>query len=324
MNQIIETAICVLEKERDAIDNIIKNFDSERYIKVINMILNTKGKVVVMGMGKAGHIGNKFFATLASTGTPAFALNPGESNHGDIGAVDGNDLIIAVSNSGESNELFKPIKIGKARGCKIITLTNNDNSTVAKMGEVNLKNFVQAEACPYNLAPTSSTTATLALMDAIAISTMVERGFTPEDFGASHPNGSLGRGLLAANDEEILKPLPAVKQGISLAEANKAIGKYQLGCLVVVDEFDNLAGFMALGEVQKAIDYAFDNNQNPKTAIIDNHMITMPISIPSTETAKHGYNTMKERDISSIIVMDDKTDKPVGVLTLKDCYEFFG
>src|SRR5487761_636640 len=210
----------VLETEAAAITALVPRLD-EHFSEACRLLLACRGRVVVMGMGKSGHVGNKIAATLASTGTPAFYVHPGEASHGDMGMITGEDVVLALSNSGETGELIIILPLIKRLGVKLVALTGQSNSTLAKAADVNLDVSVAQEACPLNLAPTASTTAALAMGDALAVSLLSTRGFTEEDFARSHPGGSLGRRLLL-RVQDIMhtgETVPAVAEGALLSQA---------------------------------------------------------------------------------------------------------
>lgn len=309
-------ALDTLKAERDGINNLIENFQTERFEKAIEIIMSAKGKVIFTGLGKTGHIAKKLAATFASTGTPSFFLHSTESNHGDMGMVNfKEDVLISISHSGESNESFNTARLCHENNMPIITMTNNDNSTIAKLGNVNLKNFVEKEACPLGLAPTTSTTVTLALGDALATAVMARKGFTATDFGASHPAGKLGRRLLKAGSNEVMRDLPKITTKATLKQALSLMNHYRLGCLVVLDENDNLAGFISQGDFSRGLENLGMEGK------VDDIMIKQPKTIEADELGVGGYNLMKENDISSLIVMQN--NKPVGILDIKVCEHMF-
>lgn len=309
-------ALETLKTERNAIDNLIKNFQTERFEQAIELINKTEGKVIFTGLGKTGHIGKKLAATFASTGTPAFFMQSTEANHGDLGMVDfAKDTLIAISHSGESNESFNTLRLCNENNMRIITICNNDDSTIAKLGSVNLKNFVTAEGCPLGLAPMSSTTVTLALGDALAAAVMVRKGFTAEDFGASHPAGKLGRRLLKAGSSEVMSILPSIPNGSTLKEALTLMNHYRMGCLVVVDENENLAGFISQGDFGRGLEKLGMEGK------VDEIMTLAPTTIDADELGVGGYNIMREKNISSLVVMHDQ--KPMGILDIKICRKMF-
>lgn len=309
-------ALETLKTERNAIDNLIKNFQTEKFEEAIELITATEGKVIFTGLGKTGHIGKKLAATFASTGTPAFFMQSTEANHGDLGMVDfKNDTLVAISHSGESNESFNTLRLCNENNMRIITICNNDESTIAKFGNVNLKNFVTAEGCPLGLAPMSSTTVTLALGDALAAAVMVRKGFTVDDFGASHPAGKLGRRLLKAGSSEVMSILPSIQTGSTLKDALILMNHYRMGCLVAIDENHNLAGFISQGDFGRGLE------KLGMTGKIDEIMTLAPTTIEADELGVGGYNTMRDKNISSLVVIHDQ--KPMGILDIKICRSLF-
>tara|TARA_Y100001960_G_C14778703_1_gene885043 strand:+ start:4905 stop:5849 length:945 start_codon:yes stop_codon:yes gene_type:complete len=311
-----QTALETLKVERDSITNLIENFQHEEFEQAIQLILETKGKVIFTGLGKTGHIGKKLAATFASTGTPAFFMQSTEANHGDLGMVDfKKDTLIAISHSGESNESFNTLRLCNENGMRIITLSNNENSTLAKLANVNLKNFVKNEGCPLGLAPMASTTVTLALGDALAAAIMKRKNFTPEDFGLSHPAGKLGRRLLKAGSSEVISALPKVTVGTSLKDALSYMNRYRLGCLVVLNEDESLAGFISQGDFNRGLE------EFGLTGLVDDVMIKQPQTFDHENLGVAGYNRMKEKDISSLIILKDAM--PIGILDIKVCRHMF-
>lgn len=311
-----EIALKTLQVERDAISNLIENFQTERFEEAIKIILATKGKVIFTGLGKTGHIGKKLAATFASTGTPAFFMQSTEANHGDLGMVDfEKDTLIAISHSGESNEAFNTLRLCNENGMKIISLCNNDESTMGKLSNVNLCNFVTDEGCPLGLAPMASTTVTLALGDCLAAAIMKRRNFSPADFGISHPAGKLGRRLLKAGAKEVISALPKVTVGTNLKDALSFMNRYRLGCLVVLNKDESLAGFISQGDFGRGLE------EYGMKGLVDDIMVKGPMTINAEELGVSGYNVMVEKNISSLIVMKD--DSPIGILDIKVCEHMF-
>ncbi|WP_457639602.1 KpsF/GutQ family sugar-phosphate isomerase [Persephonella sp.] len=271
----VEIGKKVLQEEKKALEDLIDAVD-ENFQKAVELILNAEGKVIVTGMGKSGHIGQKIAATLASTGTPSFFLHPAEAVHGDLGMLSKGDVVLAISNSGETPELLAIIPTIKRWGHKIIGITNNKNSTLAKECDVHLFLNVKREACPLNLAPTSSSTSTLALGDALAVALLEMRGFTAEDFARFHPGGSLGKKLMKV--EEIMhtgEELPLVKPETPLKETVIVMSEKGFGCAVAVDDSGMLAGIITDGDLRRfikkggSIDRSTTGEamtKNPKTA----------------------------------------------------------
>ena len=250
--KILDIGKRVLQEEKKALENLIEALD-ENFEKAVQLILDTKGKVIVTGMGKSGHIGNKIAATLASTGTPAFFLHPAEAIHGDLGMISREDIILAISNSGETPELLAIIPTIKRWGNKIISITNNPKSSLAKESDIHLFLNVEKEACPLNLAPTSSSTATLALGDALAVALLEMRGFTAEDFAQFHPGGSLGKKLMKV--KEIMhtgNKLPVVSPDTPLQETVITMSEKGFGAALVAED-NKLIGIITDGDLRRFI-----------------------------------------------------------------------
>lgn len=307
----------VLLDEAQSILNLLENFQDENFEKACEIILNTPGKLIFIGLGKTGHISAKLSATFSSTGTPSFCIHSTESNHGDLGGIQPeSDTLVFISQSGESFESFNTIRFAKENNMRIITLSNKENSTLARLGGVNLRNFVSSEACPLGLAPTSSTTAFLALGDALAAAVMTLKGFTANDFADSHPDGALGRNKLKAGSEKLMKPLPIVTQSDTIEHIIKVMNSHRLGCAVVVNEDQTLAGFISSGDILRHI------ASNGLKAVLSNvDFNRAPLTIEHDELGVKGYNMMNIEDKSSLIVM--KEGLPIGILDIKVCEHMF-
>ncbi len=236
-------AKAVIKTEEKALSSLIERVDN-KFVDACNIILNCQGRIVVTGMGKSGHIGNKIAATLASTGTPAFFVHPGEASHGDLGMITPDDVVIALSNSGETDEIVALLPVIKRLNAPLITLTGNQDSTLAKSSTVNIDVSVEKEACPLGLAPTSSTTATLAMGDAISIALLETRGFNENDFALSHPGGILGRRLLLRVDDIMHtgEEIPKVFENSTLNDALVEMSAKGLGVTTVVNKNNNVLG----------------------------------------------------------------------------------
>ena len=249
----LDLARQVLSIEAKAIEGLIGRLD-DKFTRALRLILHCRGKVVVSGMGKSGHIARKIASTMASTGTPAFFVHPGEASHGDLGMITADDVLIALSNSGESPELLTIVPIIKRKGAKLITMTGNPASTLAREGDVHLDASVAQEACPLGLAPTASTTAALALGDALAIALLDARGFGADDFARSHPGGALGRRLLVHVDDLMHggEALPKVPDTALLTEALLEMSRKGLGMTAVVGDADRLLGLFTDGDLRRA------------------------------------------------------------------------
>ncbi len=279
-------------------------------------VARRKGRVVVTGMGKSGHIGGKIASTLASTGTPAFYMHPGEASHGDLGMITPDDVVIAISNSGESEEILKILPMLKRRGTKIIAITGKPESTLATQADVHLNAAVEREACPLELAPTSSTTATLALGDALAMTLLDARGFTSEDFATHHPGGSLGRKLLVRVRDLMHKDdrLPKVGEHALLPEAIIEMSKKGIGMTTVVDEQGNLVGLFTDGDLRRTWE-KYDNLKNLKVSEV---MTRHPRTIEADRLAAEAALLMQTHQISGRLLVVTPEGKLVGALTFND------
>ncbi len=311
--QILHSAERVISIESSAVSNLKQQLD-QTFVAVCNKLLGCQGKVVVIGMGKSGHIGSKMAATFASTGTPAFFVHPAEASHGDLGMISEQDLVIALSNSGETHEVTALLPVIKRRGIELISITSNDNSSLAKASDLHIKVQVEQEACPHNLAPTASTTAVLALGDAIAVSLLEARGFTPDDFALSHPGGSLGKRLIMQVDDLMHSgdSFPSVKPTISIRNALFEMTDKRMGMTTVTDEQGNLLGIFTDGDLRRAFERDVDID-----APIGEVMTKGCKTVKSQTLAVDAVNLMEESSITSLIVVDDH-DKPLGVIHMHD------
>lgn len=308
----ILTAKMVLETEADAVRSLIKRLDGN-FTSAVELILETSGKVVVTGMGKSGIICQKIASTLASTGTSAFFLHPAEGVHGDLGMLMKNDTVIAVSNSGETEELIKIIPVLKRMGVKMIAMTGRMDSTLARHGDVVLDVGVRKEACPLGLAPTASTTACLALGDALAIALLEARGFKAEDFANLHPAGSLGRKLMRVEDlMHSGENIPRVPVGTPMKDAILEMTAKRMG-LTGVFRGRRLAGVVTDGDLRRAIERG-DNILNKK---VDAIMTKTPRTIPAGSLAEAALQIMEEHSITSLFVCSGKREVK-GVIHMHD------
>ncbi|WP_286030671.1 KpsF/GutQ family sugar-phosphate isomerase [Helicobacter pullorum] len=307
MQDFIEIAKEVFEIESEAILEL-KGQLSEDFNAIVECILKLKGHCVITGMGKSGHIAEKIAATLASTGTPSFFLHPGEALHGDLGMLTKEDAVIAISNSGESEEILRIIPIIKKREIPLIVMSGNPKSTMAKEGKYFLNVAVKKEACPLQLAPTSSTTATLAMGDAIAVALMKARGFKPENFAMFHPGGSLGRKLLTqVKDIMVSKELPIVNLETNFKDLITEMTSKRLGVCLVLDN-GHLVGIITDGDLRRALmGDKFDSN----AAEI---MTKQPKTIQSDAMATQAESLMMESKIKELVVMEG--EKVVGIVQL--------
>ena len=309
----VSTAKRVLKIEAEGLlylsQKIGKSFD-----QAVKLILKSSGKVVVTGMGKSGLIGHKISATLSSTGTPSLFLSPAEALHGDMGRVTKGDVILAISNSGETEELKSLLPHLKRMGCKIILITGNLSSALVKLGDIVIDAGVKKEACPLNLSPTASTTAALGLGDALAISLLEQHGFTERDFALFHPGGDLGRRLHLKVADIMRKgsQLPQVKLNASFAAIVQQITLKKLGCTLVV-EVGQLKGIIVDGDLRRAMLKNADIHQwNAKKL-----MTARPATIASDVSLAHALQLMEEKTIYQLIVVDSRK-RPVGLVHLHD------
>ncbi|MGP0171935.1 KpsF/GutQ family sugar-phosphate isomerase [Pseudomonas sp. NCHU5208] len=311
---LIETARRTIRMEIEAVQDLLPRLDAS-FVKACEMILDCKGRVVVVGMGKSGHIGNKIAATLASTGTAAFFVHPAEASHGDMGMITKDDIVLALSNSGTTAEIVTLLPLIKRLGIRMISMTGNPESPLAKAAEANLDARVAQEACPLNLAPTSSTTASLVLGDALAIALLEARGFTAEDFAFSHPGGALGRRLLL-KVENVMHggdTLPQVQRGTSLRDALLEMTQKGLGMTAVLERDGRLAGIFTDGDLRRALDKGIDVRQ----ALIDEVMTPHGKTVHGEMLAAEALKIMEDNKISALVVVDAE-DRPVGAFNLGD------
>ncbi|MBJ6749670.1 KpsF/GutQ family sugar-phosphate isomerase [Geomonas anaerohicana] len=313
---ILEEAKRVIRVEAEALLHLEASIDVA-FEKAVEMILNTTGRVVVTGMGKSGLIGQKIASTMASTGTPAFFLHPAEGIHGDLGMIMKGDVVIAISNSGETDEVVRILPIIKRLGASLIAMAGNPNSTLAKSGDIFLDISVKEEACPLGLAPTASTTVTLAMGDAIAVALLVSRGFKAEDFAMFHPGGALGRRLLL-KVEDIMhsgEELPLVTSGTLMREALFTITSKGLGITGVTSEDGALVGVITDGDLRRALGQGLDIINLPASAL----MKKGGKRIRRDELAARALQQMEQYSITSLFVFsDDDAIAPVGIVHLHD------
>lgn len=280
---------------------------TEDFTKAVSHILDTQGRVIICGMGKSGIIGKKIAATLASTGTPSFFMHPGEAFHGDLGMVTRQDIFVAISNSGETDEVLKLIPFLKDNENYLISMTGNPGSSLAKASDAHLNTGVDEEACPLQLAPTASTTATLAMGDALAVTLMKARNFQPENFARFHPGGSLGRRLLSRVEDEMYKDeLPLVTKDTLALDVIQAMNAGRLG-LAIVSDVANL-GMITDGDIRRAIEQ-FQSNIFSKTA--EDFMSVNPVTVAEGTRIEDALQLMDNKQITSLLVT--KNDQVVGV-----------
>ncbi len=326
MNDLICSAIQVLNTEAQAILDIKSriennsNYGFDTAISMINNCFDNHGRVIISGMGKSGHIARKIAATMSSTGTPAYFVHPAEAIHGDLGMITQNDLLVAISYSGECEELLKILPIIRRQGAKCISMTGNINSSLAKNADLHLDCKISKEACPFNLAPTSSTTATLALGDALAIALLENKGFSREDFARSHPGGSLGKKLLTlVSDVMRTDNLPLIEKNTTLQETLLKMSSGGLGLVIIVDNLsENIPlGIFTDGDLRRTF---LSNNvseilQNP----ISNFMQKNPVIITPEKLAVTAVEMMQRLRINALIVCEK--NNVVGALNMHDLFK---
>jgi arabinose-5-phosphate isomerase len=284
------------------------------FARACRICLNCRGRIVVTGMGKSGHVGGKIAATLASTGTPAFFVHPGEASHGDVGMITREDAVLALSNSGETAEILTILPVIKRLGVPLIAFTGNSDSALAQVATVHLDIRVPAEACPLNLAPTASTTAALAVGDALAVALLKARGFTEEDFVRSHPAGALGRRLLFVKD--VMRTgtqIPTVRVGTTVADGLREVTSKGLGMTAIVDDSKRVLGVFTDGDLRRALDRAADL----RATRMDQVMTVNPKSVLPSSLAAEAVHLMETHRITSLIVLDEQ-GALVGALNVHD------
>ncbi|MBK1672516.1 D-arabinose 5-phosphate isomerase [Ectothiorhodospira shaposhnikovii] len=309
-----ELALAVLDTEAEGIRGLMARIDA-RFIRACEHLLACTGRVVVTGMGKSGHVGNKIAATLASTGTPSFFVHPGEASHGDLGMITPGDTVIALSNSGETDELLTILPLIRRLGVPMIALTGNPRSTLAREATVNLDVSVAREACPLGLAPTASTTAALAMGDALAVALLEARGFTADDFARSHPGGRLGRRLLlhVADIMHTGERIPVVRADAPLGDALLEISRQGLGMTTVVDEQRRLIGVFTDGDLRRTLDRGVDVHATTIGEVMTRQFKTAAATMLAAEALK----IMEDHKISALPVLDEG-QRLVGALNMHD------
>ena len=306
----------MLDIEADAV-RALKARLGEPFLQAHRLMLATKGRVVVTGMGKSGHIGRKIASTLASTGTPAFFMHPGEASHGDLGMITAADVVIAISYSGESDEIAKILPLIKRRGAKVIAITGRAGSTLAKEADVHLDAGVEKEACPLDLAPTASTTATLALGDALAMALLDARGFGSDDFALHHPGGALGRKLLVHVNDIMRKgaQLPKNAPGDALLpDAILMMSSKGIGMTCVVDAGDKLLGIFTDGDLRRTL----EKHHNVREVRVGDVMTKHPKTIASERLAAEAAQMMQTGKVGGRIVVTAPDNTLLGVVTFND------
>src|SRR5882724_8225100 len=310
----LELARRVLAIEAEAVRALGDRLD-ERFLAAVSLIQGRRGRVIVSGIGKSGHIARKLASTLSSTGTPAYFVHPAEASHGDLGMIEAGDVFIAISYSGSSEELLEIVPQVKRRGAKLIAITGNPDSPLARAADVNLDAAVGQEACPLNLAPTASTTAALALGDALAVALLEARGFSAADFARSHPGGDLGRRLLTHVSDVMRtgEAIPRVSDNASLSEAVLEMSKKGMGMTAIVDHGDRLVGIFTDGDLRRTLDKLGDLRKQKVRKV----MTPGPRTIRPNQLAVEAVQLMEEYKITQLLAVD--TDmRLVGALNMHD------
>ena len=312
---VLSRAAEVLRMEAQGLLSVIDRLD-ENFVRAIEMIAQCKGKVVVAGVGKSGLICAKIASTLSSTGTPSFFLHAGDALHGDLGMVMPNDVVVTVSNSGETDEILKLLPHFKHHGVKLIVMTGNPESTLAKAGEVVLDVQVKEEACPLGLAPTTSTTVALAMGDALAVVLLERKGFNETDFAVRHPGGMLGRKLLLRVEDLMFRGerLPLVRETTSVKDALFEITAKRLGVTGVTDEKQQLVGILTDGDLRRGL----ERKGEILSLAAKDLMTRNPKTIPADTLASEAVAVMEKFSITSLFVLEHETKKPVGIVHLHD------
>ena len=303
----------VIETEAQAVFQLANRID-HHFENACHILLNCKGRIIVTGMGKSGHIGNKIAATLSSTGSPSFFMHPAEASHGDFGMITPQDVVLALSNSGTTPEVVVLLPLIKRLDVPLISLTGNSESILARSATVNLDTSIQKEACPLGLAPTTSTTVSLVMGDALAISLLQARGFSADDFALSHPGGRLGKRLLMRVDEvsHKLDDVPVIHESASIREALLEVSAKKLGMTCVVDDQSNLVGIYTDGDVRRTLTQNYDINTTKLTDVMTKNCRTIEPNLLAAEALA----LMQKYSITALVIVDQR--KPCGVVHLHD------
>jgi len=306
--KVLDIESIAIAKLKDQLDN---NFDI-----ACQLCLDCTGKIIVMGIGKSGHIADKLAATLASTGTPSFFVHPGEASHGDLGMISKSDVVMALSNSGKTEEIVNLLPILKNMGIKIIAMTGDDNSTIATASDVHIDVGVEEEACPMNLSPTASTTAALAMGDAIAVALLEKRGFSVEDFAKSHPGGSIGKKLLLLVQDimHMEELIPVVLQDDKLARGLIEMSEKALGMTAIINKKEELVGIFTDGDLRRTL----EANVDIQTTLMKEVMTQNCITVKPNLLAVKAVEIIQENKITSLVVIEE--NKIVGALNIHDLF----
>jgi arabinose-5-phosphate isomerase len=314
MQNFIELGQQVVKTELQAVQGLLQYINADFEI-ACDTIYHTTGRVIVIGMGKSGHIGGKIAATLASTGTPAFFVHPGEASHGDLGMITGDDVVLTLSNSGETAEVLAIIPVIKRLGSQLIAMTGNPESTLAKLADIHICCRVEQEACPLGLAPTSSTTAALVMGDALAVALLNAKGFTADDFALSHPGGSLGKRLLLRISDIMHKDelIPAVFADALIKDALVEMSAKGLGMTAIINKQQQVLGVFTDGDLRRMLEQRIDIHQERISQV----MTHRPTVVPPEMLAAEALKIMEDKKINGLLVVN-KEDKLVGALNMQD------
>jgi arabinose-5-phosphate isomerase len=313
-NHVVGVARKAITTEIDELERLRERLADE-FVDAVTAVINCTGRVVVMGIGKSGHIGRKIASTLASTGTPAFFVHPAEASHGDLGMISNADMVLAISNSGETGELLAILPILKRQGVKIISMTSRRDSSIALHADIFLDSSVSREACPLNLAPTASTAVQLALGDALAIVLLDARGFNENDFARSHPGGSLGRRLLTRVSDVMRRgsEVPRVRSQASFMDVMREMSQKGLGATGIIDDKGGLLGIFTDGDLRRLIEVGLDF----RTSTAESLMKSNPRTIQLEALAVNAVQIMEQEKISCLLVLDEE-NRLVGATSLND------
>ncbi|WP_105200054.1 MULTISPECIES: KpsF/GutQ family sugar-phosphate isomerase [unclassified Pseudoalteromonas] len=305
--RVIETEVLALQEQLQHLD--------EQFIQACELMKACAGRIIVVGMGKSGHIGNKIAATLASTGTPAFFVHPGEASHGDLGMITAQDVVLLISNSGETHEIVSIIPVIKRIGATLVAMTGNAQSSMATLADLHICIGVSQEACPLGLAPTASTTATLAMGDAIAVALLEAKGFTADDFALSHPGGSLGKRLLLTLNDVMHSgdSVPRSHQSQSIKEALLEISSKGLGMTAVINDEQQLVGLFTDGDLRRVLEQRIDIHSTALLEVMTPNCTTATANMLAAEA----LNIMEQKRINGLIVIDQDS-RPIGALNMQD------
>lgn len=309
-----KSGLAVIESEAAALFGLTQQID-KNFETACQLLFECQGRIIVTGMGKSGHVGNKIAATFASTGSPAFFMHPAEANHGDLGMVTEKDTILIISNSGNTSEIVSLLPRLKRLGVPIISLTGNPLSTIAKIATINLNLQIESEACPLNLAPTTSTTLALVMGDALAIALLNAHGFTADDFANAHPGGALGKkSLLTVQDlYQTGDALPQVNEEITIREALDEVNAKKLGMTCVVDNHHRLTGIYTDGDIRRTLTQSYDIHKTPIRDVMNKHCKT----ISKTALAAEALSIMQKHSITSLVITNED-NQPTAILHIHD------